>query len=141
MNLLLTNDDGIRSPGLAALIKELSKDHRLYVSAPDRQRSAAGAAMTIRADLYAEPVSFPGYPSVSAYAVSGTPVDCVRLGFGLDGEYVERMGLGFDVKCFFGTIASVLRSDGVVEGGTGEMKKAAEAETEATVEKDTTSVE
>ena len=82
MNLLLTNDDGIRSPGLAALLKELSKDHRLYVSAPDRQRSAAGAAMTIRADLYAEPVSFPDYPSVSAYAVSGTPVDCVRLGFG-----------------------------------------------------------
>ena len=28
-----------------------------------------------------------------------------------------------DVKCFFGTIASVLKSDGVVEGGTGEMKK------------------
>ena len=59
----------------------------------------------------------------------------------LDGEYVERMGFGFDVKCFFGTITSVLKSDGVVEGGTGEIKKAAEAETEATVEeKDTTSV-
>ena len=45
----------------------------------------------------------------------------------LDGEYVERMGFGFDVKCFFGTITSVLKSDGVVEGGTGEMKKATEA--------------
>ena len=44
----------------------------------------------------------------------------------LDGEYVERMGFGFDVKCFFGTITSVLKSDGVVEGGTGEMKKTAE---------------
>ena len=41
----------------------------------------------------------------------------------LDGEYVERMSFGFDCKCFFGTIKSVLRSDGVVEGGTGEMKK------------------
>ena len=41
----------------------------------------------------------------------------------LDGEYVERMGFGFDCKCFFGTITSVLKSDGVVEGGTGEMKK------------------
>lgn len=41
----------------------------------------------------------------------------------LDGEYVERMGFGMDVKCFFGTIGSVLSSDGVVEGGTGEMKK------------------
>ena len=48
----------------------------------------------------------------------------------LDGEYVERMSFGFDVKCFFGTISSVLRSDGVVEGGTGEMKKQEEAQKE-----------
>ena len=41
----------------------------------------------------------------------------------LDGEYVEKMSFFFDCKCFFGTISSVLRSDGVVEGGTGEMKK------------------
>lgn len=41
----------------------------------------------------------------------------------LDGEYIEKMGLFFDIKCFFGTIFSVLKHDGVVEGGTGEMKK------------------
>lgn len=41
----------------------------------------------------------------------------------LDGEYVKRMSLLFDIKCFVGTIFSVLKSDGVVEGGTGEMKK------------------
>lgn len=41
----------------------------------------------------------------------------------LDGEYVEKLGFLFDCKCFFGTIISVLRSDGVVEGGTGEMRK------------------
>ncbi len=41
----------------------------------------------------------------------------------LDGEYVEKMSLGFDIKCFFGTITSVLKHDGVVEGGTGAMKK------------------
>ena len=40
----------------------------------------------------------------------------------LDGEYVERLSFGFDVKCFLGTIAAVLRSDGVVEGGTGVKK-------------------
>lgn len=39
----------------------------------------------------------------------------------LDGEYVERMNFGFDVKCFFGTIVSVFQSDGVVEGGTGNL--------------------
>lgn len=37
----------------------------------------------------------------------------------LDGEYVERMSFAFDIKCFIGTIISVVKSDGVVEGGTG----------------------
>lgn len=40
-----------------------------------------------------------------------------------DGEYVKKMGLWMDLKCFLGTIGSVLSSDGVVEGGTGEMHK------------------
>ena len=39
-----------------------------------------------------------------------------------DGEYVQKMSFLFDCKCFFGTFISVLRSDGVVEGGTGELK-------------------
>ena len=41
----------------------------------------------------------------------------------LDGEYVEKLSFGFDLKCFFGTVASVLRRDGVVEGGTGTLQK------------------
>ena len=41
----------------------------------------------------------------------------------LDGEYAEKMSFAFDCKCFFGTIKSVLHHDGVVEGGTGEMKR------------------
>ena len=45
----------------------------------------------------------------------------------LDGEYVEKMSFAFDVKCFFGTITSVLKHDGVVEGGTGELNKEKEA--------------
>lgn len=40
----------------------------------------------------------------------------------LDGEYVEKESFLFDCRCFLGTIFSVLRSDGVVEGGTGEIK-------------------
>ena len=40
-----------------------------------------------------------------------------------DGEYVQKMGFIFDCKCFFGTFISVLKSDGVVEGGTGELNK------------------
>lgn len=44
----------------------------------------------------------------------------------LDGEYVERMSFAFDVKCFIGTITSVLKHDGVVEGGTGAIKNQSE---------------
>lgn len=53
----------------------------------------------------------------------------------LDGEYVQKMSFGFDCKCFFGTIKSILKSDGVVEGGTGEMKKQEEQKEEETVAK------
>ena len=47
----------------------------------------------------------------------------------LDGEYVAKMGFLFDCKCFFGTFRSVLCSSGVVEGGTGEMKRREEEAT------------
>lgn len=48
------------------------------------------------------------------------PID-VKARF--DGEYVEKLSFLFDCKCFFGTITSVLKSDGVVEGGTGQLEK------------------
>ncbi len=56
-----------------------------------------------------------------------------------DGEYAAALnagkfkGFAMDVKCFFGTIVSVLKSDGVVEGGTGEMKKQEEENIEQKV--------
>ena len=40
-----------------------------------------------------------------------------------DGEYVRNISFRFDCKCFFGTILSVVRHDGVVEGGTGQLEK------------------
>ena len=61
----------------------------------------------------------------------------------LDGEYVEALNKGgftaikMDLKCFFGTFLSVLRSDGVVEGGTGELNK---RETEQEEKEETTNV-
>lgn len=41
----------------------------------------------------------------------------------LDGEYVKKMGPAMDLRCFFGSFVSVLRGDGVVEGGTGAMQQ------------------
>lgn len=48
------------------------------------------------------------------------PID-VKARF--DGEYVQKLSFLFDCKCFFGTVLSVLRHDGVVEGGTGMLEK------------------
>ena len=59
----------------------------------------------------------------------------------LDGEYAAALnagkfkGFAMDVKCFFGTFVSVIKSDGVVEGGTGEMKKKEEQKEKETVTK------
>jgi len=59
----------------------------------------------------------------------------------LDGEYTERMSFGLDVKCFFGTIRSVLKKDGVVEGGTGNLeRKEVAAKTEEATIKETISL-
>ena len=41
----------------------------------------------------------------------------------LDGEYVEKLSFIFDAQCFFGTVTSVLKQDGVIEGGTGELSR------------------
>ena len=53
-----------------------------------------------------------------------------------DGEYAKKIGLRMDLKCFFGTIKSVLRSEGVVEGGTGTVSnEASDSKTEETKQK------
>lgn len=58
----------------------------------------------------------------------------------LDGEYVDKIGLLMDVKCFFGTILSVVRRDGVVEGGNGSLGKAS-AGRGVSIESNTTRLE
>ena len=72
MKLLLSNDDGVFAGGIRALATELNRHHDLFVSAPDRERSAVSRAKT----------HIEGLPEVPAFAVSGTPVDCVRLALG-----------------------------------------------------------
>ena len=76
-------------------------------------------------------------PGLTGWAqINGRDELEIPIKAGLDGEYVEKLnagkfkGFAMDVKCFFGTVASVLKSDGVVEGGTGEMKKQEEKQEE-----------
>lgn len=62
-------------------------------------------------------------PGLTGWAqINGRDELPIELKSKLDGEYVKNMGLTMDVRCFIGTIFSVLKSDGVVEGGTGSKK-------------------
>ncbi|KAB2494543.1 sugar transferase [Priestia endophytica] len=57
-------------------------------------------------------------PGLTGWAqINGRDELPIKLKAKLDGEYVEKIGLWMDIKCFFGTIISVIKSDGVVEGG------------------------
>ncbi|PFA66930.1 lipid carrier--UDP-N-acetylgalactosaminyltransferase [Bacillus sp. AFS015802] len=63
-------------------------------------------------------------PGLTGWAqINGRDELPIEIKAKLDGEYVERISLWMDVKCFFGTIVSVVKSDGVVEGGPGTAAK------------------
>lgn len=78
-------------------------------------------------DLYAEREKYGANdvkPGLSGWAqINGRDELPIDVKARLDGEYVEKLSFAFDVKCFFGTITSVLSRDGVVEGGTGTLEK------------------
>jgi 5'-nucleotidase len=77
MKLLLTNDDGIHARGLWVLYKQFAKKHSVNIVAPDRERSAVGHGITLNGPIEVTRVSINN--SCEGYAVSGTPVDCVKL--------------------------------------------------------------
>lgn len=80
MRILLTNDDGIMAEGIHTLAKELEKMHEVIIIAPDIERSAQSQAITIGSALIVKEVQLEGLKSLS-YSISGTPADCVRVGF------------------------------------------------------------
>lgn len=119
MRILVTNDDGIRHPGLAALVAVAREFGDVKIVAPDRERSACGHAMTLHDPLRAWNVEWEGH---EAYEVSGVPVDCVNVGLTIgwpDGCDLVLSGfnpgpnLGFDVT-YSGTVAGAM--EGAVNG-------------------------
>lgn len=78
MRILVTNDDGITSRGIQALTAAMARLGEVMVVAPDRQQSAVGHALTVASPLRA--VSMELEHASIAYAVNGTPADCVKLG-------------------------------------------------------------
>lgn len=81
LNILVANDDGIGAAGIRSLVDALSEVANIYVCAPDSQRSAAGHGISMNKPVYAEEVQYD--KAEKAYAVSGTPADCVKLGLKL----------------------------------------------------------
>lgn len=77
MKILVSNDDGVFSPGIAALARVASEFGEVRVVAPDVEQSAMSHAITVRRPLHYTRTTIDG---LDAYRVDGTPADCVALG-------------------------------------------------------------
>lgn len=75
--ILVTNDDGIISPGIKALVEVAQKFGDVLVVAPDSPQSGMGHAITIHDPLRLQKVEI--FDNIPAYQCSGTPVDCVKI--------------------------------------------------------------
>lgn len=76
--ILITNDDGVFSNGIQALIKVLKNNYDITVVAPDRERSAVGHSLTFFYPLRVQKIS--NSEKLKIYSSDGTPSDCVLLG-------------------------------------------------------------
>ena len=79
MNILVTNDDGIDAPGLWALAEAMSRVGDAMVVAPKREQSGVGTSVSLHSSISIDEVSSQ-VSGVEAYAVDGTPSDCVIVG-------------------------------------------------------------
>ncbi|MEK6614597.1 MAG: 5'/3'-nucleotidase SurE [Bacteroidota bacterium] len=75
--ILVTNDDGITSPGIAALVQAMKELGDVVVIAPDKPQSGVGHAITINATLRIHKTKI--HTVKEEYSISGTPVDCVKM--------------------------------------------------------------
>lgn len=78
MNILIVNDDSIHAPGIALLARSAAQLGRVWVVAPASQCSAMSQKLTIHGEMRLEKTDFP-VPVEAAYALEGTPVDCVKV--------------------------------------------------------------
>jgi 5'-nucleotidase len=83
LRILICNDDGIYSPGIACLAKVASRFGDVRIVAPDVEQSSMGHAITSSRPLRYRRTPLPG--DFDAYRVNGTPADCVALG-----TYLEK---------------------------------------------------
>lgn len=124
MRILISNDDGIFADGINALRKRLEKMEeveKIFVAAPDRERSAIGHGITMHKPLRICEIEYDS-PKSSGWSVNGTPADCVKLALE---ELLEQppdlvisginqgANLGTDV-IYSGTVSAAV--EGVING-------------------------
>ncbi|MEJ1239496.1 5'/3'-nucleotidase SurE [Chryseolinea sp. T2] len=93
MNILITNDDGIYSPGLLSLAKIASRYGQVRVVAPDVEQSSMGHAITGSRPLFYRKAPINFGEKIDAYKVNGTPADCVSLGMHISKVDVVLSGI------------------------------------------------
>ncbi len=123
LRILISNDDGVFADGIQALAAEAAgRGHRVTVVCPDQERSATGHGLTLQTPLRAERADELFAAGVTAWACSGNPSDCVKLGlFRLLEEPPDLVlsginhgpNLGTDVL-YSGTVAAAM--EGTIEG-------------------------
>ena len=114
MNILLTNDDGVHAPGLAAIYQKLLSLGTVTVVAPWGAQSGTSHGITFTRPVVCRPVETPHLPN--AYAVEGTPADCVKLAcMQLQTKQIDLIvsginsgaNVGFNVR-YSGTVAAAV---------------------------------
>ncbi len=78
MKIFVSNDDGYQSEGLKLLVEYLGKNNEVFVVVPDCQKSGFSHSMTFRRPMFCNKIDIKG--AKEAYALSGSPADCVRFG-------------------------------------------------------------
>ncbi|MDO4394235.1 MAG: 5'/3'-nucleotidase SurE [Bacillota bacterium] len=112
-NILITNDDGINSRGIRAMVDALSQVADIYVCAPDGQRSAFSHGITTGESIHIEEVPYDN--ATMAFQTSGTPADCVKIGVRL----LRARGINIDMVYSGINQGSNLGTDTLYSGTVG----------------------
>ena len=119
LNIMVVNDDGITSRGLRELVDTLRTKANIYVSAPDGEHSGASQSITITEPIRVYDFDYEG--AEAAYAVTGTPTDCVKAGL----QFYKERGIEMDMVYSGINIGSNFGKDTLYSGTIGAAMEAA----------------
>jgi 5'-nucleotidase len=115
LRILLTNDDGVDSPGIHVLAERLAEKAEVLIVVPQEEKSGASHSLTLGAPV--EYREFRSPSGIAGFVVKGTPVDCVRLAHDAFGEHFDMVVSGINAGAnvglnihYSGTVAAALEA-------------------------------